>query len=95
MILSFEIRLCICVCLCCTVLGGEERGLGAWRVFRPWGHQLDRSNVFIGQLPQGSLSVLDHLLHCCMLLKCFPNLDLTETEREGERERMQRQDIEF
>lgn len=63
------------------MLGGEERGLGAWWVFRPGSHQLDRSDVFIGQLPQTSLTVLDHLLHCCMLLKRFPDLGLTERER--------------
>lgn len=70
-------KICIlCVCVC-TMLGGEERGLGAWWVFRPGGHQLDRSHMFVSQLPKTSLSVLDHLLHCCMLLKRFPYLGLT------------------
>lgn len=67
------------------MLGGEEWGLGARWVFGPRGHQLDRSHVFVGQLPEGSLSVLDHLLHRCMLLKRFPYLGLTEREREGHR----------
>ena len=69
----------------CTMLGGEEGGLGARWVFGPRGHQLDRSHVFVGQLPERSLSVLDHLLHRGMLLKRFPYLGLTESEREGHR----------
>ncbi len=75
----------MCVCLCVsTVLGGEERGLGALWVFRPGGHQLDRSHMFVSQLPETSLSVLDHLLHCCMLLKRFLYLSLTDREKDTE-----------
>lgn len=67
----------------CTMLGGEERRLGACWVLRPRGHQLDRSHMFVSQLPQTGLSVLDHLLHRYMLLKCFPNLGLPETDEHG------------
>lgn len=57
------------------MLGGEEWG-ARW-VFRPGGHQLDRSHVFVSQLPQTSLSVLDRLLQRYMLIECFRYLSLT------------------
>lgn len=63
------------------MLGGEEWGLGAWWVFRPGGHQLDWSDMFISQLSQTSLTVLDHLLHRSMFLKCFQDLILTERNK--------------
>lgn len=47
----------------CTMLGGEERRLGACWVFRLGGHELDWSHMFVSQLPQTGLSILDHLLH--------------------------------
>lgn len=73
--------ICVSTCLCVnTMLGGEERGLGAWWVFRPGGHQLDGPHVFVGQLPQTGLPVLDHLLNGCMLLKRFHYLGLAERE---------------
>lgn len=71
------------MCLYCTVFRGEEWGLGSRCVFRPGGHQLYRSHMFISQLPQTSLAVLDHLLHYCMLLKCFDYLSLRERQTQG------------
>lgn len=73
--------LCMCICVLCTMLGGEEWRFGAGWVFWPGGHQLDGSHVFISQLPERSLSILYHLLHGCMLLKCFPNLSLKQGQR--------------
>lgn len=62
------------------MFGGEERGLGVWWVFWSGGHQLDGSHMFISQFPQGSLSVLNHLMHRCIFLKGFTNLSLTQRE---------------
>ena len=72
------------------MLWGEEWGLRAWWVFRSGGHQLDRSHMFVSQLLQTSLSVLDHLLHCCVLFKRFLNLSLTERHKGTKREKIQR-----
>lgn len=77
-------RFFLIICVECTMLGGEEWGLGARGVFLPRGHELDRSNMFISQLPQTSLSVLDHLLHHCMLVKRLPYLGLTDQDKDTE-----------
>lgn len=70
-------RVCVCVC---TMLW-REGGFGAWWVFRPGGHQLDWSHLLVGQFPQTSLSILDHLLHGYMLLKGFLYLGLADTQK--------------
>lgn len=64
------------------MLGGEYWRFGARWVLSTRGHQLDRSDVFVGQLPQTSLSVLDHLLHRCVLLKRFIYLPLTDENKD-------------
>lgn len=75
-------ELCVCVRarLCVYTMLWREGGFGAWWVFRPGGHQLDRSHLLVGQFPQTSLSILDHLLHRYMLLKRFPYLGLADTQ---------------
>lgn len=74
----------VCVCVCAhTVLWGEERGLGARGVFGPRGHQLDGPYVLVSQLSQTRLSVLDHLLNGCVLVKGLGYLSLAETDKQN------------
>lgn len=61
------------------MFGGEEgrlAALGCLVGLRPGGHQLHRSHLYVGQLPQALLSVPDHQLHRAQLLRHHEDLRL-------------------